>query len=316
MKAKVVIFACIILILGGVIVTMGIFHLGASFKEINDERLISLKDVETLQVYLQRESVRIIVTDAANDVKLHYHGKSKQQLELACDMNDKVLNITGHCKSNPLPRDFDPTPEDMHLDIYLPKHFSNSISIRTTIGTVTMDSINLDRVTIDTTIGGIEAKQLIAKDISLKTTVGGINIDKMQTENVQISGTTSPVSMNELNASSAKIATTTGDITLNLIDVPQLNVKTTVGTIRASYQKFDHQTISASTTTGSTILELPHTAEFSLKAETKSGSIQTDFNIQATSNTKNRLEGQLGQTDNMAQLKSSSGNIRVLKMGS
>lgn len=312
MKTKYKIFILIGIIVIGVTVIVGVFGLKlfSPFREIKEEKSFSTKEIDEIQVNMVRERVHILRTETSNEIRFHYYGKSKQELKLVSEIKNKILAVEAKCEDNPLPRHYDPTPEDMYLDIYIPENYKENISISLTTGTVEIDSMEVASFTLDTTTGGLKADQINAGKISIKTTTGNININKTNTDELNIKGTSSAVNIDECIVESAKIETASGRIDLKNCS-GSFNVKANSGKVQVSYKEFVDHNINISTTSGSLTLLLPDTAEFLLEAKTSSGKLKSDFTLSTIENKK--MAGQVGLRSNQVVLKSSSGNISLLK---
>ncbi|EPY2271861.1 DUF4097 family beta strand repeat-containing protein [Clostridium sporogenes] len=312
MQIKFKILLPIVIIAIGVIVTVSIlgFKVFSSFREIDEKKALVVKEINEIQVNMVREHVHILRTDTSNEVRFHYYGKSKQELKLVTEMNNKTIVVEAKCEDNPLPRYYDPTPEDMYLDIYIPENYRESISIHLTTGAVQIDSLEVASFTLDTTTGGLKADQINAAKISIKTTTGSIAINKTDANNLDIKGTSSAVNIGECIVESAKIETTSGGIDLKNCS-GSFNIKANSGKVQVSYKEFVDHNISIATSSGSLALLLPDTAEFLLEANTLSGRLKSDFTLSTIENKK--MAGQIGIKNNKVVLKSSSGNISLLK---
>lgn len=310
METKLKILILIIVI--GVIVIVAVcgLKLFSPYREIKEEKSFSAKEINEIQVNMVREHVHILRTETSNEVQFHYYGKSKQELKLLSKIKNKIIEVEAKCEDNPLPRYYDPTPEDMYLDIYIPENYKENISISITTGAVKMDFIEVAGFTLDTTTGGFQADQINAPKISIKTSTGSININKTNTDELNIKGASSAVNIGECIVESAKIETTSGGIDLKKCS-GSFNIKANSGKVQVSYKEFVDHNISIATSSGSLALLLPDTAEFLFEANTSSGKLKSDFALSSIEN--KRMAGQVGLKSNQVVLKSSSGNISLLK---
>lgn len=311
MKAKIKVLIALGIMVIGVTTIMSIFgfKVFASFRDINDEISFPQEEINEIQVNLVRERIHLIRTETGNEVRFHYYGKSKQELKLVSEMNNETIVVEAKCEDNSLPRNFDPTPEDMYLDLYIPEDYKENISIKVTTGAVIIDSVDVAGFTLDATTGGLKADQINAEKISIKTTTGSIKINKTATAELQIKGTTAGVNIDECMVESANIETTSGGIDLKNCS-GSFNLKANSGKVQVSYKKFEDQDISIATSSGRIALQLPDTAEFLLEANTSTGKLQSDFSV--TVGTKN-MAGQVGTKSNQVVLNSSSGGIYISK---
>ncbi len=289
-KFKITITFGIILI--GVTVILGnfVFKVFASYKEVNQEKKFSSEEINEIQVNMTREHISLIQEDTDGELRFRLHGKSKQDIKLTSELNNKVVVIRADCEDNPMPRNLDPTPEDLYLDIYIPEKYEKSISISVTSGT-------------------FEAKKLNAKDININTSSGNIGIEKLNAEKLKITGKSSAIKMNECIADEASAETSSGNIDLKK-SKGNLNLKSSSGNIHVSCKEFGNQDITIVTSSGAIALQLPGSAEFMLEASSSTGKLKSDFTVNTIENKK--MAGQIGTKNNKVLLRSSSGSVSLL----
>ncbi len=289
-KSKALITVGIILI--GVIAIVGILgsKIFASFREVNDEKSISSEEINEIQVNMTKEHICIKQEDTLGKVRFHLYGKSKQDIKLTSEIDNNSVVIAAKCENNPVPRNVDPTPEDLYLEIYIPNDFDKNIAI-------------------SATSGNLVAGQLNAKDIILNTSSGNISIDSLNAMELKITGKSSEICINECITEKAGIETTSGSIIMKKAS-GSLNLKTSSGKVQVSCKKLEGQVFNIATSSGAITLQLPDTAEFMLDATTSSGKLKSDFNVNTDCK---KMMGQVGTKNNKVILKSSSGSISLLK---
>lgn len=273
----------------GVIVIIIILGLGGinMMREINEEKSVSMDQINTIQVDMTTVGVHIIRTETSNEVKVNFHGKAMQEIKLVSETNNKTLFVTVQRKHEKFP-----LYEDAVLDVYIPKGYTKNLSLKMLSGDVKIDSFKLENFTLDTSSGKLEAEQLKADKISINSTSGNLKIKKIDTKILDVKGKSSAINIDEC------IANETG-------------IETSTGKVLVSYKAFEDQNINITTSTGSVTLELPETAEFLVEAKTSSGKFQSDFPIKTTD--KKDIKGQVGTKNNKLLLKTSSGSINILK---
>ncbi|MHB8062667.1 MAG: DUF4097 family beta strand repeat-containing protein [Ruminiclostridium sp.] len=298
----------VLLIVIGVIAIMSILGLGSlSWREINEEKSFALEEINEIQVTMSNTPVHIIRTEASEEVKFRLYGKSMQQIKLEAKINNKTVVVETKRKHEL------PIPEDMFLDIYIPKEYGKNLSIKISSGIVKLDSLDLASFTLNTSSGGMEAEQLNAQEISINTTSGKLNIKKLAAKELEIKGSSSAVNIDECIVDEGTIESSSGSITFKNSS-GNFNFKGTAGNISVAYKEFEDQNINIKTTAGNVTLELPSTAEFLLDAKTTSGKFQSDFPVKTMGNAdKRKIESQIGTKNNKVFLQTSSGSIKLLK---
>ena len=299
----------VITILIGVIVVMGVFGVGAlhMFRQINEEKSFTMKEINEIQVSMSNVPVHIIRTEAGNEVKFHLYGKSMQDIKLSAEINNKTVFVEAKRKID------GPIPEDMFFEIYLPAEYGKNLSVKTSAGGIKMDTVDLANFTLDTSSGGLEAEQINAEKISIKASSGRLNIKKIDAKEFEIKGSSSAINIDECTVKEGKIETSSGGISLKNSS-GNYDFKGTAANVFVAYRKFEDQNINIVTTSGSITLELPSTSEFSINAKTVTGKIQSDFSMDTAGRVdKKNLEGQIGTKNNKVSLQASTGSIKILK---
>lgn len=164
--------------------------------------------------------------------------------------------------------------EDVSLDVHIPANYGKDLTIKTTSGIIKVDSVNLTKFVCMTSSGGLDADKLIADLLTINSTSGSIQIK-------------------DLDARELKIVGTSSNITIN-------------------YRMFDNQIIDITTTSGSTIVTLPSTAEYKYKVVTN-GKFESYFPIDKQQKTGTiNVEGAIGKENNQVLIHASSGNISLV----
>lgn len=279
----------VMVIVTGVIVITSMLVLGGlnMMREINEEKSVSMKEINSIQVDMKSESVHIIRTEASNQVQANYHGKAMQEIKLVSEIDNNTFFVKVQRKHENLP-----IYEDAVLDLYIPKEYTKDISIKMLSGDVKIDSLNLSNFTFDTASGKLKAESIDAEKISITSSSGGINIKSIDTKVFKMVGESSAINIDECIAKKAEIETSSGKVLV-------------------SYKEFEDQNITIATSSGSVTLELPETAKFFVEAKTSSGKFKSDFPINTTN--KKDIRGQIGTKNNKISLKTSSGSISILK---
>lgn len=197
----------------GVIVIMGIFGTRAFAPtiKVNDEKAFSVKGIKSLQVDMTKEQIRIMRAQT-NEVRLHYHGTSKQDLKLSTKTSNGTV-IVGSTRTTNLMR------EDLYVDIYLPEGYDAQLFIHTTSGNVTSEKVHAEATTISTTAGKIALSDCTG-NINLKASSGDIS-----------------ATYNTFGEQNINIVTTSGSIQLQLPSAAEflLDAKTSTGKLHSDF---------------------------------------------------------------------------------
>jgi len=276
-------------------------------KEVNENKFVPLDAVREIQVIMSAEPVTVIRTEPGNDIRFRLYGKSMQEIHLGSEMHNMIVTVETKRKHS------FPMPEDLALDIYLPENYKNGLSIKTSSGSVRLESVELENISLQTSSGGLEAGELHAGKIGITTSSGKIKIQKIVAQELKIKGTSSSVAIDECTAAESRIETSSGGIILKK-SRGNLNVNTTSGSVKTRCTEFDSRCIRIATSSGHVSLELPTAAEFQIQAKTGSGKIQTDFPVITTGAADPRkIEGRVGATNNTIDIFTSTGSMKVLK---
>ncbi|MCO1603790.1 DUF4097 family beta strand repeat-containing protein [Desulfosporosinus nitroreducens] len=296
----------VLIIVIGVIVIMSLLGLGvlSSYREIKEEKCFTMEEINEIQVTMSSAPVHIIRTKASKEVKVQLHGKAKQEIKLAAEIDNKTV-VVGAKRKYELP-----IPEDLFLDIYIPEEYGGNLSIKTSAGIVKLDSFNLASFILNTSSGGLEAEQLNAEKVSINTSSGKLKIKRLDVAELKIKGSSSEINIDECITKEARMEISSGSVTLKNSS-GNFDLKGTAGDVLIAHKEFENQNINIETTAGNVTLELPETAEFLVEAKTSSGKFQSDFPINTTD--KKDIKGQIGTKDNKISLKTSSGSINILK---
>lgn len=215
----------------GVIAIMGIFgtRIFSPTIKVNDEKSFSIKGITSLQIDMTKEQIRIIRVQT-NEVKIHYHGTSKQDLKLSTETNNGIVNIGSTRTTNLM-------QENLYVDIYLPEDYNAQLVIHTTSGNVTSEKVHTEATAINTTSGNIFLSDYTG-NINLKTSSGSISLSNC-TGNINLKTNSGDISAtyNTFGEQNINIVTTSGSIQLQLPDAAEflLDAKTSTGKLHSDF---------------------------------------------------------------------------------
>lgn len=179
--------------------------------------------------------------------------------------------------------------------------------------------------------GKIVIDRLSAASASLKSTAGDKKIAVMNVSGeVIMKGNSGSTSLDSISAGKLAIQSTAGDVSANTVRSGHTTINTSSGRISVKAFEGDAELSSTSgditlecdkpasaiqmeCSSGNINLRLPDSTQFSLNAQTNSGSIKTDFTLDQTIADKKHLQGSTGNGELNVSLKTTSGNIRITK---
>jgi DUF4097 and DUF4098 domain-containing protein YvlB len=288
---------------------MSLFRLGvlSSYREINEVKCFTMEEINEMQVTMSGAPVHIIQTKASKEVKFQLYGKTKQEIKLAAEINNKTV-VVGAKRKYELP-----IPEDLFLDVYIPEEYGGNLSIKTSAGIVKLDSFNLASFTLNTSSGGLEAEQLNAEKVSINTSSGKLKIKRLDVAELKMIGSSSQINIDECIVKEARIEISSGSVTLKNSS-GNFDLKGTAGDVLIAYKEFENQNINVETTAGNVTLEIPGTGEFLFEIKTVTGKILSDFPVNSEESIdKRKVKGQIGTKSNKVLIQTSTGNIKILK---
>jgi DUF4097 and DUF4098 domain-containing protein YvlB len=289
-----VIFAMITLIAG----------LLPSFNSIDEEKSISLNNVDEIRVILSSETVHIHRSESGGEVRFHYHGNCWPKFNLVIENANGKVSV----RRESLIR-----LGDMTLDIYLPADYSKTLDVKVTSGAVTTESFNLENFRMNASSGKFTADTIKAAVVSIQSTAGAIDVKSINAEQLAITTQSGNITTGQCAVREAVVEATSGNIVLAGV-TGNINLKTSSGKVTLSYPTFDNYKLKVGTTSGSVALELPASAGFLLDAQSNSGKIQSDFSVDnAEGANKKGATAQVGIGTGQITVNTTSGNIHLRK---
>lgn len=183
--------------------------------------------------------------------------------------------------------------QELHLDVSIPKTYTADISVYTSSGNASIEGFSLNRLTGIASSGSLYVRSITAKECKFEASSGKIEL-------------------NDLNSQDSEVNTSSGNITVNTI-TGNLKAVASSGTIFVAYNRFQSD-IDVTTSSGKVEINLPESSEFLLSARASSGSIRNDFPLTDKGEDKhNSLKGIVGKGLNTINVRTSSGNINIVK---
>lgn len=325
--------------------------------DVNEQNLFASEEIKNINIDSFSSDINIIEYDETK-VKVHIYGKlySKKITEVnkpVIELVDGRLNITENRKSNIniginlnigelFKRD------EMQIDLFIPKGYSENMKIDSSSGNVKADPLNLKALDINTFSGDIKLKDVTAEAVNLETSSGNItsgNIEakdieinsfsgdndfkSMKAEKLYIENSSGNLSFGTVEAEEINGSTFSGDITADEIKSEEVDMNTSSGNITiegATVKKlkcetfsgdiiFDNTTLNDSeidSSSGNVKIKLLEGSEFALLADSSSGNVSCDFPINAIEKqSEHEIIGVVGKTDNRLKINTFSGDIDI-----
>jgi DUF4097 and DUF4098 domain-containing protein YvlB len=275
-----------------------------SFNRVDEEKSLSLDNVDEIQVILSSETVHIHRSDSRNEARFHYHGNCWPKFNLVIENTNGKVSV----RRESLIR-----LGDMTLDIYLPADYSKTLDVKVTSGAVTTESFNLVNFRMNASSGKFTSDTIKAAFVSIRSTSGAVDVKSINAEQLAITTQSGNITTGQCAVREADIEATSGSIELAGVS-GSLNLKTSSGKVALSYPMFDNYTLKVGTTSGSVAMDLPASAGFLLDAHSTSGNIQSDFSVDNTEGAiKKAITGQVGLGTGQITVNTTSGNIHLRK---
>lgn len=295
-----------LIIVIGVIFAMITFIAGLlpSFNRVNEEKSISLDNVDEIQVILSSETVHIHRSESGGEVRFHYHGNCWPKFNLAIENANGKVSV----RRESLVR-----LGDMTLDIYLPADYSETLDVEVSSGAVTTESFNLENFRMNASSGNLTVDSIKAAFVSIRSTTGAVDVKSINAERLAITTHSGNITTGQCTVREAVVEATSGNIVLTGV-TGNFNLKTSSGKVSLSYPMFDNYKLKVGTTSGSVALELPASAGFLLDAHSTSGKIQSDFSVDNAEGANIKgATGQVGIGTGKITVNTTSGNIHLRK---
>lgn len=275
-----------------------------SFNRVDEEKSISLDNVDEIQVILSSETVHIHRAEAGDKVRFHYHGNCWPKFSLAIENANGKVSV----RRESLFR-----LGNMTLDIYLPADFSKTLDVKVSSGEVITESFNLENFRMNASSGNLSADTIKAVFVSIRSTSGAIDIKSINAERLAITTHSGNITTGQCAVREAVVEATSGNIMLAGV-TGDFNLKTSSGKVTLAYPMFDNYKLKVGTTSGSVVLDLPASAGFLLDAHSTSGKIQSDFSVNNAEGANIKgATGQVGIGTGQITVNTTSGNIHLRK---
>lgn len=184
--------------------------------------------------------------------------------------------------------------------------------LRVTVAAATVTSEHTrGRLTLETGSGTVSVADAQG-EVKLDTGSGGVTIDGVHGETLDIDTGSGSVRGKDVDTKMLKIDVGSGGMSLDRVSATRVTVDAGSGRTELGFlQPVEDLAVDAGS--GGVTIRLPVTQGAEVDIVTGSGGIDTDFAVQTTRLSRDRLHGQIGDGKARIKIESGSGGVRLLK---
>jgi lia operon protein LiaG len=179
-----------------------------------------------------------------------------------------------------------------NLTIYIPENYHQNIKINMSAG-------NIDYKGMNTTL----------ESLFLDGSAGNIHLNELNVTHFEHKGSAGNADITSLTTKTGTFDHSAGNLNLKHYR-GKLNVRLSAGTLKVQMDKLTND-IKANVSTGSIMLDLPSSANFTLNGNTSIGSISNEFPLKNHNVNRKHLEGSYGSGKYNIDLSVSTGSIKI-----
>jgi len=274
-----------------------------------------------VSVAVSTVNISIMRAESADKVSFRFHGWSLRSPTFDCQVSDG--------KASFVDRSVGLMAGDLRLDVYLPADFDQAVSIKTSTGNLTVESLVASAISIDTKSGNLKAGTIRGERFDWRSTTGNASAESVAVTDFAYTSSTGNLSIASLEATSAtttassgsrkfgtlraarfEATATTGAIEVREATVGDSKLETTSGSINVSFAAFGSPCrLIATASTGSVKVTLPRDAGFRLDASSKNGRVSSAFKVESM--TDRAAKGTVGTGAGNVTLSTVTGSIAL-----
>jgi lia operon protein LiaG len=318
---------------------------------VDVEKKTAIQGIDMISVETTSTDIKLVSIDS-NEIKAHLYGgysSSSESFkpELSVVKNGSKLNIKIENNSDKIVYS---SRSNLHLDVYVPSQYSESVEVKSESGVVTSNDLSVKEISLGTSSGDINASDINAEKANFDTSSGNVTFNGKFTK-LYANSTSGDIISDGIEAEYSKFESSSGEIRFKGT-FTEVNAKSTSGDIisdstKAKSSEFESssgkiavsgnlsnsaassnsgdislstserpQSIQIKTFSGNASLKLPDSAGFKLECESTSGKINSDFPvtvITSGNNSRNELNGTVGDGNGTVKINTSSGDIHIQK---
>lgn len=303
---------------------------GCSTKEItvDESATIALGDANTIAIDASSTEVKIIPKDI-KDIEVHLYGD-------VTTTNKKLIpKITVNNENNEIDIILKKETEifvgivymnsDLKLEVSIPKSYNNDIHVNNSSGDVNIKDFQLNQLDLKVSSGDIYTADLSFNGATIEASSGNIEMNNTKGK-TSVVATSGKVQVNEIYGD-LEVETSSGDITIielegdieasassgdiELINMDgELSAETTSGDINAYIEEVNNN-IDLNCTSGRAILSIDEGTNLSVIADTDSGSIECNYELDKIIKEDDTLTGSIGNGEHNINIRTTSGDIEI-----
>lgn len=257
---------------------------------INEEKSVSAANVKNITIDIPVGDINFI-PEKRTDIKANFHGSAvagknyvKPELMAKSDNNEVVIKVENKSTVKSQSNHF-------ILDVYIPSDYSENIKASSSVGDISLNGLNPNKLDLTSSTGDIKLKKLKLSELSMHCGTGDIICEDIESKKTDFNCTTGSVKLNGI--------------------LGNLTGKITTGDSNVSYSTFNNN-VDISVSIGSIKLSIPKSSKFNIKAASSIGNLRCSFPIKITKSvTGAEAYGTVGADGNHINLRVSTGDIAV-----
>lgn len=280
---------------------------GSKSTESMNELHFSAEEISSLTISYDDENITFAEGRGNEIVIKEYMTINKSRYHAKVDQRGRNVHISEGRKP------FFKGSFSRHVEVYLPNHYNDSLTITTTDGDISLSEIelNLSSLRIDSTKGKVQLKCAYAEDMYLSSASGSFDLGKITADEIRLETTSGKVTGDTLTGH-INYTSTSGDILIKSANGSGEFRADNSGKLEVTYTKTDGD-LSFFNKNDDIRLTLPKELEFTFKAASKNGTVKTYFQ-KSISEQSGTIQGTVGEKPTInIEAQTKNGNIEVLK---
>lgn len=257
---------------------------------IDETREFSADTIKEIDIETISSDINFILVEDTDTIRIHLYGDVTPDIlpaEFARQSGNR-LSVTVRPRSGINVN----TRFKLTLDMYVPAGY--------------VETLRTDTVSADLYVSTLDINTL-----DFKTVSGDLKADNLELASLGFKSVSGDLRARTFTATRADLRTTSGNVEISGF-TGNIEAKSVSGDLSVEYREFANN-LSFDTTSGKTKLTLPQDAEFSIRLDTVSGKVDSEFPLMVTSSSGRNFVGAVGDSDNRMQVKSVSGNVNIFQ---
>lgn len=278
---------------------------GSNTPKLANELTFELSGVEDITLSYDAENMSFYASDSDKLVVREYMTKDKNSYHAkVMEKNDAIHISEG---GRPLNR----SGFERYVEVYIPASYAAALTITSTSGVVELSSVDLrvQNLKVDNTSGSVLYEKITARDVILSTTSGRIEGGSIRADSITIKTTSGDVTCGRLDGQ-VTYTSTNGNIKIASAVGAGVYEASNSGMLDVDYVQVNGD-LTFSNKNDDINLTLPPELEFDFAAESKNGTIDTNFTNDLTLNDRG-MSGTIGRSPKASiRMTTHDGDIHV-----